>query len=76
MLRFLYEGNEIADDDTPASLNMEDDGLFLFPSQVSNSLIFVDSIDAMVERMSFVNVLSKHIGRLTYGNRRDRRINN
>jgi hypothetical protein len=32
--RFLYDGNRITDDDTPASLGMEDN----------------DSIDVMVER--------------------------
>ncbi|KIM81291.1 hypothetical protein PILCRDRAFT_821757 [Piloderma croceum F 1598] len=41
-IRFLYEGSKITDDDTPASLDMEDD----------------DSIDAMVEQIGGSTICS------------------
>jgi len=62
MLRFLYEGNKITDEDTPASLDMEDDGLFLFLFKMHALMCCqynIDSIDAMVERPSVSNVLNE-----------------
>lgn len=56
--RFLYDGSRINDDDTPASLEMEDNGtcFSLFSShRCSNfflSFFSTDTIDVMVERMS------------------------
>ena len=57
-LRFLYDGTRINDTDTPASLDMEDNGtrsLYkperLFAETVV--LILIDTIDVMVERALF-----------------------
>ncbi|KXN91529.1 Small ubiquitin-related modifier 2 [Leucoagaricus sp. SymC.cos] len=33
-IRFLYDGNRLNDDDTPASLDMDDGGAYIFPSVV------------------------------------------
>lgn len=56
VLRFLYEGNRINDDDTPGSLDMEENGLFSSRFKVSRVLIrlrsLIDTIDVMVERTS------------------------
>jgi hypothetical protein len=52
--RFLYDGVRINDDDTPASLDMEDNGAFLRPIFVhflsSDHTNSSDTIDVMVER--------------------------
>jgi hypothetical protein len=53
--RFLYEGVRINVDDTPATLEMDDNGLYtlLIPPKMeahSLALISLDTIDAMVER--------------------------
>ena len=54
MTSFLYDGNRINDEDTPASLDMEDNGAFsscLFSCASHSDLHSTDTIDVMVERM-------------------------
>lgn len=56
--RFLYDGTRINDDDTPTSLDMEDNGtpfLPLLPRPVLTPALLADTIDVMVEReLTFV----------------------
>ena len=56
--RFLYDGNRINDEDTPSTLDMDDGGAclsLLYPLCLigSNQLNLTDTIDVMVERMSY-----------------------
>ena len=55
--RFLYDGERISDDDTPASLGMEDNGacavlwpIFSPGAQMLTDSNCTDTIDVMVER--------------------------
>jgi hypothetical protein len=50
----LYDGNRITEDETPASLDMEDNGNVLSFSLAFGQLVdfHSDTIDVMVERMS------------------------
>lgn len=72
---FLYDGARIQDDDTPASLDMEDNGMFKgFLVSYSDSLFFkknvlldkLDTIDVMVERKSFKTSLNEKSSKKTY----------
>lgn len=49
--RFLYDGDRIQEDDTPAILDMEDNGMFAISSRIATRLQYrKDTIDVMVER--------------------------
>ena len=51
MSSFLYDGNRINEDDTPTSLEMEDNGKSIFFSRNECKLTpIADTIDVMVER--------------------------
>jgi hypothetical protein len=58
--RFLYDGARISDDDTPSSLDMEDNGVFISVSRcVQLFTVFsciIDTIDVMVERECSSNI--------------------
>ncbi|KAJ7453705.1 small ubiquitin-related modifier [Mycena galericulata] len=58
-IRFLYDGARINDDDTPQSLDMEDNGaLSLFPPFPLSALtppLPADTIDVMVEQVGGVS---------------------
>jgi hypothetical protein len=50
-IRFLYDGTRINEDDTPGSLDMDDNGMVFFSYKILYCLIhFPDTIDVMVER--------------------------
>jgi hypothetical protein len=50
-IRFLYDGTRINEDDTPGSLDMDDNGMVFFSYKILSCLIhFPDTIDVMVER--------------------------
>ena len=59
--RLLYDGKRINDDDTPASLDMEDGGTVLFfwhlfahRSDMIDSISMVDTIDVKFEQTAYV----------------------
>ena len=58
--RFLYDGNRIANDDTPSSLEMEDNGRYFLQSleALNLTLYCTDTIDVMVERTFIITLLT------------------
>lgn len=51
--RFLYDGNRIQEDDTPASLDMEDNGTLIQDVPIASLVVLIDSSSTQTPLMSW-----------------------